>query len=115
MERQGETMTKQPEKLDLKAAFQEYAKKEIEFYKSAEKDKLYNRVLPDLKDKNRGTIDFFWNGIVVGGYMDAKSNTIVLNKLRVTKVGKEEDVPAAIKTVEDKIKEVEMVCDNQLK
>ena len=108
-------MENKSEKIDLKQAFQEFAKKELEFYQSAEKDKLYNRVLPDLKDKTRGTIDFFWNGIVVGGYMDTKTNTIVLNKLRVTKVGKEEDVASAIKTVEDKIKEVEMVCDNQLK
>lgn len=108
-------MNQSNDKIDLKAAFQEYAKKELEFYQSAEKDKLYNRVLPDLKDKTRGTIDFFWNGIVIGGYMDTKTNTIVLNKLRVTKVGKEEDVESAIKTVEDKIKEVEMVCDNQLK
>ena len=108
-------MKQSNDKLDLKAAFQEYAKKELEFYQSAEKDKLYNRVLPDLKDKTRGTIDFFWNGIVIGGYMNTKTNTIVLNKLRVTKVGKEEDVESAIKTVEDKIKEVEMVCDNQLK
>jgi len=108
-------MTKQPEKLDLKQAFQEYAKKELEFYQSAKKDKLYNRVLPDLKDKTRGTIDFFWNGIVIGGYMDTKTNTIVLNKLRVTKFGKEEDVEKAINTVVTKIKEVEMICDNQLK
>ena len=108
-------MKQSNDKIDLKAAFQEYAKKELEFYQSAEKYKLYNRVLPDLKDKTRGTIDFFWNGIVIGGYMDTKTNTIVLNKLRVTKVGKEEDVESAIKTVEDKIKEVEMVCDNQLK
>ena len=101
--------------IDLKQAFQEYAKKELEFYQSAKKDKLYNRVLPDLKDKTRGTIDFFWNGIVIGGYMDTKTNTIVLNKLRVTKVGKEEDVEKAINTVVTKIKEVEMICDNQLK
>lgn len=103
------------DKIDLKQAFQEYAKKELEFYQSAKKDKLYNRVLPDLKDKTRGTIDFFWNGIVIGGYMDTKTNTIVLNKLRVTKVGKEEDIEKAINTVVTKIKEVEMICDNQLK
>jgi len=103
------------DKIDLKQAFQEYAKKELEFYQSAKKDKLYNRVLPDLKDKTRGTIDFFWNGIVIGGYMDTKTNTIVLNKLRVTKFGKEEDVEKAINTVVTKIKEVEMICDNQLK
>lgn len=103
------------DKIDLKQAFQEYAKKELEFYQSAKKDKLYNRVLPDLKDKTRGTIDFFWNGIVIGGYMDTKTNTIVLNKLRVTKFGKEENVEKAINTVVTKIKEVEMFCDNQLK
>lgn len=101
------------EKIDIKEAFQEYARKEIEFYKTAKKNQLYNRVMPDLKDKNSGTIDFFYNGIVVGGHI--YKNTITLNKLRVTKVGKEEDIPEAIKVVEDKIKEVEMVCDNQLK
>ena len=107
-------MTKNKEKLDLKEAFKEYAKKELEFYKSAKKDHVYQRVLPDLKDKNRGTIDFFWNGIIVGGYIDSKSNTIVLNKLKVTKFGKEEDVQKAIETVEGKIREAEMICDNQL-
>ena len=107
-------MTKKPEKIDLKEAFQSYAKKELEFYKSAKKDQVYQRVLPDLKDKNRGTIDFFWNGIIVGGYIDSKANTIVLNKLKVTKFGKEEDVQLAIKTVEGKIQEAEMICDNQL-
>lgn len=102
-------------KIDLKEAFQEYAKKELEFYKSAKKDKLYNRVFPDLKDKNKGSIDFYYNGIVIGGYIYTPTNTITLNKLRITKFGKEEDVPATIKVVEAKIKEVEMVCDNQLK
>lgn len=102
-------------KIDLKEAFKEYAKKELEFYKSAKKDQVYQRVLPDLKDKNRGVIDFFWNGIIVGGYIDSKANTIVLNKLKVTSFGNEEDVDEAIKTIEDKIKEAEMLCDNQLK
>ena len=104
---------KQPEKLDLKEAFAEYAKKEIEFYKTAERNKLYNRVMPNLKEKDKGSIDFFYNGIVIGGCIC--KNTITLNKLRVTKVGKEEDIPEAIKVVEDKIKEVDMTCDNQLK
>jgi len=102
-------------KLDLKEAFREYAKKELEFYQNAEKDKVYQRVLPNMQDKTKGMIDFFYNGIIVGGYIDTKINTIVLNKLKVTKFGKEEDVPEAVKMVEDKIKEVEMVCDNQLK
>ena len=104
---------KKDEKIDLKEAFQEFAKKELEFYQSAKKDKLYQRVLPNLKDKDSGTIDFFYNGIVVGGYI--YKNTITLNKLRVTKMGKEEDIPEAIKKVEDGIKIAEMVCDNQLK
>ena len=104
---------KQENKLDLKEAFQEYARKELEFYKSAKKDKLYQRVLPNLKDKDSGTIDFYYNGIVVGGYI--YKDTITLNKLRVTKMGKEEDIPEAIKKVEEGIKIAEMVCDNQLK
>lgn len=101
------------DKIDLKEAFAEYARKEIEFYKSAKKNKLYQRVLPNLKDKDRGMIDFYYNGIVVGGTI--YKDTIVLNKLRVTKFGKEEEVPATIKLIEDKFKESELVCDNQLK
>lgn len=104
---------KKDDKLDLKEAFQEFAKKELEFYQSAKKDKLYQRVLPNLKDKDSGTIDFYYNGIVVGGYI--YKDTITLNKLRVTKIGKEEDIPEAIKKVEEGIKTAEMVCDNQLK
>ena len=102
-------------KLDLKQAFQEYAKKELEFYQNAEKDKVYQRVRPDMQDKTKGMIDFFYNGIIVGGYIDTKINTIVLNKLKITKFGKEEEVPATIKVIEGKIKEAEMVCNNQLK
>ena len=102
-------------KLDLKQAFQAYAKRELEFYKSAEKDKVYHRVLPNMQDKTKGMVDYFYNGIIVGGYIDTKSNTIVLNKLKVTKFGKEEEVQATISVIEAKIKEAEMVCDNQLK
>ena len=105
-------MTK-PEKLDLKEAFKEYAKKEMEFYESAEKDKLYHRVLPNLKEKDKGTIDFYYNGVVVGGYI--YKDTITLNKLRITKYGTEEGVAEAVKKIEDSIKSVDMVCDNQLK
>ena len=108
-------MEKKQEKIDLKEAFAEYAKKELEFYKSAKKDQVYQRVLPNMQDKTKGMIDFFYNGIIVGGYIDTKSNTIVLNKLKVTKFGKEEEVPTAISVIEGKIKETEMVCDNQLK
>ena len=44
-------MKSKEEKIDLKKAFQDYAKKELEFYKTAEKDKLYHRVMPNLKEK----------------------------------------------------------------
>ena len=100
-------------KQDFREAFAEYAKKELEFYQSAEKDKVYTRVMPDFKDENKGYIDFYYNGIVVGGVI--YKTTISLNKLRITKLGKEEDVEGAIKAVEDSIKKAEMVCDNQLK
>lgn len=108
-------MDKTKDKLDFKEAFQEFAKKELEFYKNAKKDKVYQRVLPNMQDKTKGMIDFFYNGIIVGGYIDTKTNTIALNKLKVTKFGKEEEVPATISVIEAKIKEAEMVCDNQLK
>lgn len=108
-------MDKKPEKLDLKEAFRKYAQKELEFYQKAEKNKVYQRVLPNLKDKSKGTIDFYYNGIIVGGYIDAKTKTIVLNKLKVTKFGKEEEVPATISVIEGKIKEGDTICDNQLK
>lgn len=101
------------DKINLKEAFSEYAKKELEFYQSAKRNKVYTRILPNFKDKDKGTIDFFYNGVVIGGHM--YKETITLNKLRITKVGKEEDVEDAIKAVEDSIKKAEMICDNQLK
>jgi len=108
-------MKKQDNKLNLKQAFQAYAKKELEFYQSAKNDTVYHRIIPNMQDKTKGMVDYFYNGIIVGGYIDTKSNTIVLNKLKVTKFGKEEEVPTAISVIEGKIKETEMICDNQLK
>ena len=101
------------DKLDLKAAFKEYARKEMEFYKTADKTKVYTRVLPNLKEKDSGCIDFYYNGIIVGG--NIYKDTITLTKLRVTKVGKEEDVEEAISKVIESIAKAEMTCDNQLK
>lgn len=101
------------DKIDLKQAFQEYAKKELEFYKSAEKDKLYHRVMPNLKEKDKGSVDFYYNGVVVGGYI--YKNTVTLNKLRLTKFGSEDGIEPAIKKIKESLKAVDMVCDNQLK
>ena len=107
-------MTKQDKpKLDFKEAFAEYARKELEFYESAEKDKLYHRVIPNMKEKDKGSVDFYYNGVVIGGYL--YKNTITLNKLRITKYGSEETVPEAIKKIEESLKSVDMACDNQLK
>lgn len=106
------TKKEQP-KIDLKEAFREYAKKELEFYKSAKKDKLYSRILPNLKEKDKAVIDLYYNGIIIGGYIHKKD--IVLNKQKITKYGKEEDIPKAIKAIEDALKDSDMVLDNQLK
>lgn len=104
---------KEQTKITIKEAFEEYARKELEFYKSAKKDKLYSRVLPNLKEKDKGSIDFYYNGVVIGGYIH--KNDIILNKLKVTKYGKDEEVPKAIKAIEIALKDSKMVLDNQLK
>lgn len=106
-------MTKTDKKIDLKEAFAEYARKEMEFYEKAEKDKLYSRVLPNLKEKDKGSIDFYYNGIIIGGYIHKQD--IVLNKLKVTKFGVEEDVPKALDAIKAALKESDMVLDIQLK
>lgn len=104
---------KEQAKISLKEAFAEYARKELEFYQSAKKDKLYSRVLPNLKEKDKGTIDFYYNGIVIGGYIH--KHDIVLNKQKITKFGSEEEIPKAIKAIEKALEGSEMVLDNQLK
>ena len=106
-------MKKDQTKINLKEAFEEYARKEIEFYQSAEKDKLYHRILPNIKEKDKATVDFYYNGVILGGYIH--KHDVVLNKLRLTKYGKEEDIPRAIKAIEDGLKGSKMVLDNQLK
>lgn len=104
---------KEQAKISLKEAFAEYARKELEFYQSAEKGKLYSRVLPNLKEKDKGTIDFYYNGIVIGGYIH--KHDIVLNKQKITKFGTEEEIPNAIKAIEKALEGSDMVLDNQLK
>ena len=104
---------KEQTKIDIKEAFAEYARKEMEFYQTAEKDKLYNRILPNLKEKDKATVDFYYNGIILGGYIHKYD--LVLNKLRVTKFGQEDEVPKAIEAIEKAIEGSKMVLDNQLK
>lgn len=104
---------KEQAKIDIKEAFAEYARKEMEFYQTAKKDKLYNRILPNIKEKDKATVDFYYNGIILGGYIHKYD--LVLNKLRVTKFGQEDEVPKAIDAIEKAIEGSKMVLDNQLK
>lgn len=110
-------MTKQPkkkiDKIDFKEAFQEFARKEQEFIKSSDPEKVYNRIIPNFKDKDRATIDFLYKKIVIGG--SVYKDTITLNKIRVTKEGREEDIDEAIQKIMDLEKEGDMHIDNQLK
>ena len=102
-------MTK--EKIDLVGAFKEYAQKEKEFIESSDPEKLYHRVLPNIKEKDRGTIDFLYKKIIVGGFID--KDTIYLNKL-ITKYGNEEDVDAVIDKITETINKGDMKLVNQL-
>lgn len=104
---------KEQAKISLKEAFAEYARKEMEFYKSAKKDKLYNRILPNIKEKNTANVDFFYNGVILGGYI--KDKDLVLNKVKVTKYGKEEEIPRAVDEIKKALKGSDIVLDNQLK
>lgn len=105
--------TKKEDKIDIKEAFQEFARKEIEFYQSAEKDKLYNRILPNIKEKDTANVDFYWNGVIIGGYIHDKD--LVLNKMRLTKYGKEAEIPRAVEAITKALEDSEIVLDNQLK
>lgn len=106
-------MTKETPKVTLKQMFEEYAKKELETIKNSDPDKLYHRVLPDLKDKNRGHIEFLYKKIIVGGTID--KHDIILNKLKVSSEGKEEDIDAVIKKIEDVAEKGDMHIINELK
>ena len=108
-------MSKSSEKVtikDFKKMFADYAKKELEFIESSDPDKLYHRVMPNLKDKNKGSIDFLYKKITVGGMIDG--DTIYLNKLRVSKWGKEEDIESVIAKVEETVNKGDMKLVNQL-
>ena len=96
----------------LKEMFQEYAKNELEFIEKSDPNKLYNRVIPNFKDKTKGSIDFLYKKIVVGGMIDG--DTIYLNKLRVSKFGSEEDIEAVIAKITEVVNKGDMKLENQL-
>lgn len=99
-------------KINLKEMFEEYARKEIEFIENADPEKLYLRVMPNLKDKNQASIDFLYKKIKVGGMID--KDTIYLNKLKVTKNGKEEDIDSVIAKIQEVVDKGDMKLVNQL-
>ena len=100
------------EKVSLKEMFQEYAKQELEFIKNSDPEKVYHRVLPNFNDKHKGSIEFIYKYIIVGGMID--KDTIYLNKLRVTKFGKESDIDAVLKKITEIVNKGDMKLVNQL-
>ena len=103
---------KEKSKVTLKEMFEEYAKNELKLIEESDPDKIYHRVIPNLKDKNKGHIDFLYKKIVVGGFIDG--DTIYLNKLRVSKWGKEEDVESVITKITEAVNKGDMKLVNQL-
>ena len=99
-------------KISLKEAFAEYAKQELDFIKKADPNKVYHRVLPNIKDKEKGYIDFLYKKIVIGGSID--KDTIYLNKLRVTKECKESDIDEALNKIKELITSGDMKLVNNI-
>lgn len=97
---------------DIKEMFADYARKELDFIEKSDPNKIYHRVLPNLKDKSKGSIDFLYKYIVVGGMIDG--DTIYLNKLRVSKQGKEDDIDAVLKKIDEIVSKGDMKIVNQL-
>lgn len=105
-------MTNKDNKVSLKEMFEEYARKEIEFVENADPEKLYHRIMPNIKDKDKASIDFLYRKIKIGGFID--KDTIYLNKLKVTKNGKEEDIDVALAKIKEVIEKGDMKLVNQL-
>ena len=100
------------EKVNLKEMFEEYARKELEFVENADPNKLYHRVIPNIKDKEQASIDFLYRKIKIGGMI--QKDTIYLNKLKVCKGGKEEDIDLAIAKIQEVVDTGDMKLVNQL-
>lgn len=102
---------KEEKKIDLIEAFKEYARKEKEFIENSDPNKVYHRVLPNVKDKDKGSIDFLYKRILVGGFIN--KDTIYLNKL-ITKYGDEKDVDKVLEKISKIISKGDMKLVNQL-
>ena len=100
------------EKVNLKEMFEEYARKELEFVENADPNKLYHRVIPNIKDKEQASIDFLYRKIKIGGMI--QKDTVYLNKLKVCKGGKEEDIDLAIAKIQEAVDTGDMKLVNQI-
>lgn len=105
-------MVSKESKVTLKEMFEEYARKELEFVENADPEKVYHRVMPNLKDKDQASIDFLYRKIKVGGLID--KDTLYLNKLKVCKGGKEEDIDSVIAKIKEIVDAGDMKFVNQL-
>lgn len=105
-------MTNKVEQVDWKQMFSDYAKKELEFIEKSDPDKVYHRVFPNFTNKDQGTIEFIYKKIILGGFID--KDTIYLNKLKISKWGKEEDVDSVIAKVTEIVNKGDMKLVNQL-
>lgn len=103
---------KNENKVTLHEMFEEYARKENEFVKQSDPDKLYHRILPNIKDKDRASIDFLYKKIKIGGFID--KDTIYLNKLKVTDEGNEDDIPLVLDKIQEVVDKGDMKLVNQL-
>ena len=92
--------------------FKEFAKKELDFIEHSDPEKVYHRVMPNFKDKDKGTIEFIHKKIIVGGMID--KDTIYLNKLKVTRFGKEEDIDSVLDKINEIVSKGDMKIINQL-
>ena len=101
------------DKISLTEMFKQYAKQELEFIAQADPEKVYHRVMPNIKEKDKGTIDFLYRKIIIGGSIIG--DTIYLNKLKITKDGKEQDVEPAMKKIEEIITKGDMHLVNNIK
>lgn len=106
-------MTNKPkEKLNFAEMFKEYARQELEFIKNSDPEKVYHRIMPNFKDKDKATIEFIHKKIILGGMIDG--DTIYLNKLKVSEFGKEEDIDKVIEKVTEIVNKGDMKIVNQL-
>lgn len=105
-------MKKEEPKVTLKEMFEEYARKEMEFVEQADPEKLYHRILPNIKDKTQASVDFLYRKIKLGGFVN--KDIIYLNKLKVLKGGKESDIDSAIAKVQEVVDKGDMKLINQL-